>query len=59
MLNEIKLYSYEPYAFYSQLQTLREKSDYNCTYNATEDDIVPRIPMTKDFIDVVLSLIKD
>jgi len=45
-------------AFYSQLQTLREKSDYNCTYNATEEDTAPRIAQTKQFIDQVLGLIK-
>ena len=45
-------------AFYSQLQTMREKSDYNCTYNATEEDTAPRIEQTKQFIDKVLGLIK-
>ena len=45
-------------AFYSQLQTMREKCDYNCTYNATEEDTSPRIAQTKQFIDRVLSLIK-
>ena len=45
-------------AFYSQLQTLREKSDYNCTYNATEEDTAPRIEKTKQFIDRVLSPIE-
>ena len=44
--------------FYSQLQTMREKSDYNCTYNATENDTLPRIAQTKDFIDKVLNLIQ-
>lgn len=44
-------------SFYSQLQTMREKSDYNCTYNATEADTAPRIAQTKNFIDKVLSLI--
>ena len=43
--------------FYSQLQTMREKSDYNCTYNATEEDIVPKIERTGEFIDKVLGLI--
>ena len=50
--------SKEDGAFYSQLQTMREKSDYNCTYNATEADTAPRIEQTKQFIDKVLSLIK-
>lgn len=50
--------SKEDGAFYSQLQTMREKSDYNCTYNATEEDIVPRIEQTKQFIDRVLGLMQ-
>lgn len=50
--------SKEEGAFYSQLQTLREKSDYNCTYNATELDTVPRIEQTKQFIDKILGLIQ-
>ena len=45
-------------AFYSQLQTMREKSDYSCTYYATEEDTAPRIEKTKVFIDKVLSLIQ-
>ena len=35
-----------------------EKSDYNCSYNASEDDILPRIPQTKSFIDAVIGLIR-
>ena len=50
--------SKEDGTFYSQLQTMREKSDYNCTYNATEEDTLPRIEQTKQFIDRILSLIK-
>lgn len=50
--------SKEDGAFYSQLQTLREKSDYNCTYNATEADTAPRIEQTKQFIYKILNLIK-
>ena len=45
-------------SFYSQLQTMREKSDYNCTYNASEADTAPRIGQTKQFIDKVLGLIE-
>lgn len=50
--------SKEDGTFYSQLQTMREKSDYNCTYNATEEDTAPRIAQTKQFIDRVLNLIQ-
>lgn len=50
--------SKEDGAFYSQLQTLREKSDYNCTYYATEEDTAPRIASTEAFIEKVIGLIK-
>lgn len=46
-------------AFYSQMQTLREKADYNCTYYASEEDTAPRIPETKEFIDRVIGVIKE
>ena len=49
--------SKEDGAFYSQLQTLREKADYNCTYYATEEDTVPRIAEAAAFIDKVVGLI--
>ena len=52
------LLSKEDGAFYSQLQTMREKSDYNCTYNATEEDTMPRIAQTEQFIGRVLKLIQ-
>ena len=44
-------------AFYSQMQTLREKADYNCTYYATEEDTAPRISETAEFIDRVIGTI--
>ncbi len=50
--------SKEDGSLYSQLQTMREKSDYSCTYYATEEDTAPRIEQTKQFIDKVLSLIQ-
>jgi len=50
--------SKEDGAFYSQLQTFREKSDYNCTYYATEEDTAPRIASTEAFIEKVIGLIK-
>ena len=50
--------SKEDGAFYSQLQTLREKSDYNCTFYATEEDTVPRIALTEAFIEKVIGVIK-
>lgn len=43
---------------YSRLQTMREQSDYNCTYNATEEEIIPLIPLTEEFIEKILEMIK-
>ncbi len=43
---------------YSRLQTMREQSDYNCTYNATEEEIIPLIPLTEEFIEKILLMIK-
>ena len=40
-------------AFYSQMQSLREESDYNCTYNVTESEILPRINPTRQLIDKI------
>ena len=37
---------------------MREQSDYNCTFNATEEEITPLIPLTGEFIEKVLGLIK-
>ena len=46
-------------AFYSQMQTLREKADYNCTYYATEEDTAIRITETADFIERVIGFIEN
>ena len=45
-------------AFYSQLQTLREKSDYNCTYYATEEDTAPPNRINGAFFENMIGLIK-
>jgi len=43
---------------YSRLQTMREQSDYNCTFNATEEEITPLITLTEEFIEKILSIVK-
>ncbi|MCQ2306248.1 MAG: HEPN domain-containing protein [Bacteroidales bacterium] len=43
---------------YSRLQTMREQSDYNCTYNATEEEITPLISLTGELIEKILAIIK-
>ena len=50
--------SREEGAFYSQLQSLREESDYNCTYYANEQDTLPRIEPTHKFVEKIFSLIE-
>jgi hypothetical protein len=36
---------------YSNLQTLRNNSDYNCSFNATEDEIKPMNEPTRKLIE--------
>lgn len=43
---------------YSQLQTIREKSDYNCSFNATKEDKEPLISKTHKLIDKISCLIE-
>ncbi len=38
---------------YSQLQTMREKSDYNCTYEASKEEIFPLIELTTGLIEKI------
>ena len=42
---------------YSKLQSIREKSDYNCTFVAREEDISPMIGYTKVLIEQVERII--
>lgn len=37
--------------FYSQLQSLREKADYNCIWEATDKDVLPMMPKAKLFLE--------
>ncbi|MBO5580045.1 MAG: HEPN domain-containing protein [Prevotella sp.] len=47
------LFSEEEGSFYSQMETLREKSDYNCFFNVTETDIVSKVTPASAFIEKV------
>lgn len=42
---------------YSILQTMREKGDYNCSFNVTKEIIEPMIAPTKKLIDDITLLI--
>ena len=37
--------------FYSQLQSVREKADYNCVWEATAEELAPMIPVAKTFLE--------
>ena len=46
-------------AFYSQMETLREKSDYNCYFNVTEAEVTARIAPTHALIEKIKKYISD
>ena len=47
------IFTIEEGKHYARLQGLREKSDYNCSYNATEADIAPKIEPTRLLIEKI------
>ena len=47
------IFSLDEGKHYSRLQGLREKTDYNCAYNATEQDIAPKIEPTRLLIEKI------
>ena len=47
------IFTEEEGSFFSQMETLREKSDYNCFFNVTETDIVSKIVPASAFISKV------
>lgn len=44
---------------YIKLQTMREKSDYNCVYVTTADEMQPLFEPVREFISKVGNLIKE
>ena len=42
----------------SQLESMREESEYNCTYDVDSDDLKQRIAPAKQMIDAIEQLIK-
>ena len=43
---------------YSILQTMRDKADYNCSFDATEQLVKPLIEPTRQLIETVLSQVE-
>ena len=44
---------------YSQMETLREKADYNCYFDVTEAEILERIVPTLQMIEKIKQYISD
>ena len=51
------IFSPDEGAFYSQMQSLREKADYNCFYDVSEMEVTERIEPTRQFIAKVRNII--
>ena len=51
-------FSVEDGRFYSQMQTMRENADYNCSYDVSEDEILSRIEPARQFIETIKQYIK-
>ena len=53
------IFASEDGRLYSDLQTMRNNSDYNCSYDATEQEIEPMIAPAKNLIAKVFNYIKE
>ena len=53
------IFTKEDGAFYSQMQSMREESDYNCSFNVTENDIMARIEPTRQLIEKIKNYISN
>jgi len=47
------IFTEEEGSFYSQMETLREKADYNCFFKMSKSDILSRIEPTRQFIEKI------
>lgn len=45
--------------FYSQLQTIREKADYNCDWSSSKDVTQPMMVQAREMLDTIKSLLAD
>jgi uncharacterized protein (UPF0332 family) len=53
------LFTDEEGSFYSQMETLREKSDYNCFFNVSESEIKSRIEPTRQLIEKIKQYVNE
>lgn len=51
------IFTKEEAHFYSQLQSLREKADYNITWTSDKQDLLPLMPIARSLIDKIGKMI--
>ena len=44
-------------SFLARLMQLRQKADYNCSYNVSQEDVEQMVPLAEDFVTQIESLI--
>lgn len=42
---------------FARLENMREKSDYTCLFETTEDEVLPMIPKAKELVSIIDGLI--
>lgn len=52
-----KIFTIEEGRLYSQLQTMREKADYVCTFQATKEEILPMLEPAKNMLAKIATLL--
>ena len=45
--------------FLAQMETLRDKADYNIMFVASEEDVLPNIPLAESFIKEIEKMISE
>lgn len=43
--------------FFARLENMREKSDYTCLFETTEDEVMPMIPKAKELVAIIEGLV--
>lgn len=51
------IFNMEDGRLYSQLQTIREKGDYNCVYQTSEEEVLPMITPATNLIERIIKYI--
>lgn len=44
---------------YSQMESIREEGEYNCTYKVTENELRQKLDPAKEMIDIIAAMVKE